>query len=639
MRQARPSQREIPTGPGVRQFAQTDFALVNIACNSNACKERLKTALSTPNTTIYVENDVVLDLSNENRIPIAAGVTLAGRRDARNVGPLLHTTTRPEYLFEITGDDVHITGLRIRGPELGHAHGDDNTPRGVLSNSYVNIEIDNNELYGWSGAAIEVQDYDDRIGIFGEPIRSGDVISRPLQIAKARAVHIHDNFIHHNQHEEKFGYGVVVGHGAYAHIARNVFDFNRHAIAADGREGTGYVAHENLVLKGGGIDDCKIWGCSDTHQFDMHGRKTCGEIFGIKFQGEYNCGPAGEYMDIRYNAFQYTKDAAFRLRGTPAIGAEVNENVFAHNSVDAAVEGLEPGRNNIADVDTFGEYGVCDFDGDGYDDLFLATGKTWWYSSAGRMHWVYLKKADERLHQVALGDFDGDNRCDVFTTSGNQWLISRRGTSEWVPIGANPVSPNSSGLVPFEQLRFGDFNGDGRMDVFMSSNGQWFFAAPGIHGWQPLEFSGIPVQQLRFGNFNDDRITDVFSLANGQWSVSLGGRTKWQHLNARLSTDLKNLVIIDVDGNGRDDILINDWRGHWKVSWDGRSEWKTLFEVNDLRFYEVNKLQLNPRTFWGRFNAQSGADGLILDNERRGHLVSGTRGVLGALVPYSLFPY
>jgi hypothetical protein len=34
-------------------------------------------------------------------------------------------------------------------------------------------------------------------------------------------------------------------------IERNVFDFNRHAIAAGSEPGTGYTAQHNLVLKGG----------------------------------------------------------------------------------------------------------------------------------------------------------------------------------------------------------------------------------------------------------------------------------------------------------------------------------------------------------------------------------------------------
>ena len=44
-------------------------------------------------------------------------------------------------------------------------------------------------------------------------------------------------------------YGVAVQYGAYASIAHNVFDWNRHAIEGDGRPGSGYEANGNLVLK------------------------------------------------------------------------------------------------------------------------------------------------------------------------------------------------------------------------------------------------------------------------------------------------------------------------------------------------------------------------------------------------------
>ena len=44
----------------------------------------------------------------------------------------------------------------------------------------------------------------------------------------------------------------------------------------------------------------------------MHGTDDCG-VF-----GHHNCGGAGEYMDIRYNSFFYTRDNAFKLRGPRA---------------------------------------------------------------------------------------------------------------------------------------------------------------------------------------------------------------------------------------------------------------------------------------------------------------------------------
>jgi hypothetical protein len=612
---------------------QSGLGSVSIDCSDARCKQRLLEALNTPNTTVYVRNHVALDLSSEDGIRIREGVKLVGGRDARHVGPLLFTTTRPKRLFRIQGDNVRITGLRIRGPELGIGEGDDNVSRSIVIDlsalggrpfgSSNKIEIDNNELYGWSGAAIRVQDYDESSGT----VR----VHGKINGTNVDAVHIHDNFIHHNQHEGKQGYGVVLADGAYALIERNVFDFNRHAIAADGREGTGYKAYKNLILKGGGVHRCVAGNCTYTHQFDMHGRDDCG-FWDLFSDTLFNCGLAGEYMDIRYNSFQYTNDNAFRLRGTPKLwdtpginaGAFVVSNVFAHDDLDGALSQTESGlhtQGNIVGVDTLGEYGVGDFDGDGRDDLFLATGRTWWYSSSGKMHWVYLNTSSKRLHEVALGNFDDDKRCDVFTTSANQWVISSGGMSAWTPV--------ETSSIPFDKLRFGDFDGNGRTDVFRANGSQWYFASPGLHGWIPLAQSAYPVEKLRFGNFDNDGKTDVFSLANGQWSVSSGGISGWQRLNAPLSTSLNDLVFADIDDNGVDDVLFYE-RDQWKVSRDGRTGWETLHHnFGSIRIHYRN-------LFWGRFDTQTGTDGLVLDASRYGYVVSSGR---GSFVLHSLHPY
>jgi len=55
---------------------------------------------------------------------------------------------------------------------------------------------------------------------------------------------------HQHYHEE--GYGVATYDSAYVLIERNLFDYNRHAIASSGDAGTGYYAHSNLVLWNGG---------------------------------------------------------------------------------------------------------------------------------------------------------------------------------------------------------------------------------------------------------------------------------------------------------------------------------------------------------------------------------------------------
>jgi hypothetical protein len=436
-------------GGGRRTLATTTAKVIMppvVTINANYMVPLLLQALRDPfvpgtsSRYIYIENHVELNLSGREFIPIVGGITLAGGRTARQPGPRLYTTTSPRVLFSINGDNVRITGVRIQGPDMGISNADGICCSGIFLNSSVNIDIHNNEIFGWRNSAVEIRDnISDRISVITNP----------------ETVRVRNNYIHHNQHVGKMGYGVTVKDGAYALIERNVFDYNRHAIEGDGSDGSGYRAYRNLVLENGGYHDtynacdlpdwialvspgawllaealCIIPGSSPsyvhyTHQFDMHGQENCG-ISGAFNDAAYNCGTAGHDMEIRYNSFFYTKGNAIKLRGTPQLqphGAFVISNVFAHDRLfdpglvlGGAVAQTETGlflSNNLVGVNGLNELGSCDFDGDGINDSFLATGQTWWYSSGGDKPWVYLNTSTKRRSEVTLGFFNADNICDV----------------------------------------------------------------------------------------------------------------------------------------------------------------------------------------------------------------------------------
>jgi hypothetical protein len=445
-----------------------------VTINANYMVPLLLQALSDPfipGTTsrqIYIENHVELDLTGRDYIQIREGVTLAGGRTAREPGPRLFTTIRPNVLFEIVGDNVRIKGLRIEGPDHFGVVPEDEEPNkgvGIRNVHYVNVEIANNEIYGWSQAAVRVDDCE---GTDGCPAGG-----RMLPSENPIAVHIHDNYIHHNQRAGREGYGVSINYGAYALIERNVFDWNRHAIKGGGElvandplSGAGYAAYSNLVLKNGGYHDtysgCDIpnWvlllpppaGPSAaaakalcvlgvgpsythyTHQFDMHGTETCG-------LGHLNCGDGGHSMFIRHNTFLYTAGNAIKLRGTPQVGMFIGTNVFAHDKEDDAVARTAPGiviePGNVGGVDASTDLGVCDFDGDGLNDTFMATGATWWFSSGGDRPWVYLNTSTKRRAEVTLGFFNADNICDVWVDG----VVFPGGKPQKLPV--KPVSLGS----------------------------------------------------------------------------------------------------------------------------------------------------------------------------------------------------
>jgi hypothetical protein len=598
-----------------------------------AGRSTLLQALREGGHVVQLGDGVDMDMSYLANQPIAANTRIIGTRGSQRLGARLSTTTHPEPLFEVVGDNVQLQGFRLQGPDFGLAEGGGTLERAVSIDSHTGIDIGNMEFSGWGGTAVDVKDNADRLSRFA-----------------TNGVTIHDSFFHHNQHEGGNGYGVSVNYGAHATITQNVFDFDRHAIAGDGRPGTGYTARRNLVLKGNGLHRCVLGVCVHTHAFDMHAREHCGFWHGLSVAFEwlpgvdeatvYNCGAAGEFMEIADNAFQFVAGPAFKLRGTPSAGASVLHNVFAHDSLDDAVQqnetglvvGLGPNANRTG-YDSFGRYGVCDFDGDGKDDLFLATGVSWWYMSSARMHWVFLRSATETMDQLALGRFTGPGKCDVFAVHGASWDVSRGGTQAWESLGAFNV--------PFAELRFGDFNGDGITDMFRRGpQGDWSVVSPGRFGWQALAGSSQALGDLAFGDFDHDGRTDVLGRNGGQWAISSGGVSSWVTLNPNIGTSPAGILVADIDGNGMADALryvqVDPVNGRWEISWDGRGPWQTLAALA----WPSALAPLNPagsvRGFVGKFSDGKTAELLSVDYTRMGQIYSRSA---ARLVPWGLYAY
>ena len=160
----------------------------------------------------------------------------------------------------------------------------------------------------------------------------GDICWQPLTPADAGLVRVERNFMHHNARDEG-GYGLDVNGGAYVTVMGNVFNFNRHAVAATGMGHSGYVARFNYVLQGGYHEGGSWTGGSYNQHFDVHGEGD----------GGYG-GPGGTYFEIAFNTVRgdqgyYVTQTrpAFMQRGIPAEGVDFHDNVLVHGSLSAAV--------------------------------------------------------------------------------------------------------------------------------------------------------------------------------------------------------------------------------------------------------------------------------------------------------------
>jgi hypothetical protein len=197
-----------------------------------------------------------------------------------------------------------------------------------------------------------------------------------------------------------------------------------------------YTAKFNLVLAASPDYSKKKYG-GYQQDFDMHGSDYD--------NGHHMKGIAGNEVDIGWNTFFGANRPNFELRGVPCATQYFHDNLTEHNNTGNIVNVYndllsyqtstsppdvpEPfqqipmlsvfGNRPLA-PDPAAHLRVGDFDGDGIDDLFLATGAGWYYSPGGKVEWKFLSAKTEKVDQVLLGDFDGDGRTDLVTVDGNQ---------------------------------------------------------------------------------------------------------------------------------------------------------------------------------------------------------------------------
>ena len=359
---------------------------------------------------------------------------------------------------------------------------------------------------------------------------------------------------------------------------------------------------------------------------------------------------------------QFTKTTDIKIRGKPKGHADIERNVFARSKQDAAIDlnttdNVTIAGNNVYDADGFGQYGVCDFDGDGVDDLFMATGQTWWFSSGGKFAWSFLQAEQDQQANLRFGYFDGDAKCDVLVehpSGTGQWFISSGGRTGWKPLGdfGHPLS----------EVQLGRFNPSVRdhrpnvtrptTDAFWRrADGHWFVTSLAHVDWHPVQSSSFPWASLRFGDFNGDGVTDVLAVEGGHWSVSDSATGAWRTLNRTLSDPVGPLFIGNMDADDNiDDILRLDRKvGRrivnrvtyttvsvtWWRSRNGTEPWTKWQSYDDTYPTASADYVTDTPAFVGRFNPASTGAALVVDPTRIGHFHSAA----GTINWVSLFNY
>ncbi|HYO57957.1 VCBS repeat-containing protein [Archangium sp.] len=269
-----------------------------------------------------------------------------------------------------------------------------------------------------------------------------------------------------------------------------------------------------------------------------------------------------------------------------------------------------------------------DFNGDGRTDVFQtyrgwatipvcrSSGIGWECGNLG----ATIHNAGSSEQRFLTGDFDGDGRTDIFQTyRGWSSIPVCRSTGigwECGNLGATLYNAGSSE----QQFLTGDFNGDGRTDIFQTYRG-WssipVCRSSGI-GWEcgnlgaTIHNAGSSEQQFLTGDFNGDGRTDIFQTYRGWGSIpvclSTGEGWSCSNLPATIhnsGSSEQRFVAADVNGDGRTDI-VQTYRGwsSYPVCFSTDSGWS----CSNIPAVIYDSGSSEQRFLTGDFNADGKAD-------------------------------
>jgi len=576
--------------------------------NATVLQQALERAI--PNTVIEVAPGALISFTGlPEALPLKTGVTLRGDRRGESMGPQISLSVDSGIIpvasfprgedftafLEAVGTNVRVTSLRIRGPSrdfYGHQHGVAGILSDITSES-MRIVIDRNDMSDWTRSAIDLYSY------------LGELRTCQPPVARSQNFVIARNFIHHNrqsdndQHDSD-GYGVAAGWGSDPMVYGNEFLENVHCITSDGSTFAGYSALDNLFLS-----------TEQSANVDVHGS-------GASHDG----GVAGGGVEVLRNTFLDPVHYNFSVRGYPCAGAvdSFRENVALH-TIDSTVEWqgggspppylridskffpVDPNQAPSALTNPTRRFGVGDFDGDGKQDLFLATGAAWYYAPAGAAEWRLLSEQTETLNNLLFGDFDADGRTDVFTQVGENWMVSWGGRTPWVRLSNRHndwLAPGTgNGSHSMFDFYIGDFVGDNRADVFYADGTNWYVSDAGVGPFVLYAVSGFQIPDLAFGHFDPNVSsspkTDVVGVVANQWmAVFARQEHAWKPLRPKLTDTMAGLFVADFNGDHIDDIA--QIGGFYRVSINGAGGWTAL------------GCGFNPPVAVGQFDGLGGAD-------------------------------
>ena len=273
---------------------------------------------------------------------------------------------------------------------------------------------------------------------------------------------------------------------------------------------------------------------------------------------------------------------------------------------------------------------IGDLNGDGMDDVLLrhVDGRWMYYPMDGRTP-IESERGTAALERSAhwrlagIGDMDGDGKDDILLRHTNgEWkgyLMDGRTVLDSGTIAGLPTDPawNVAGV--------GDLGADGKADVVLRHpEGQWLHApldglavAPSA-AVEPNLTKSTKWSVAGIADLNGDGRDDILLRhEDGRWHYypmngSLAGSGRGSVTGVTHSLDWNLAGLGDLDGDGKDDVLLRHIEGRW-----------TFYPMNGRNVADGRGgVPLTPNTAWtmaglGDLNGDGNADALLRHDDGR----------------------